>query len=315
VEALQIFHKEHPDVAVRVNVMRHPFSFGGGGGSSKDNNNDDDDDDEGDGVQWKWKDDLNIYAGDEMEQYLLQSGLPRSVVRQLRAPGGLKKLVEEDPDSIIIRVLQQISQIKGYSTILSKENIKDLVFSKIKPEDLAAPRGKQVGELDVIAGEAYKEGLGGLGQSVDIEFDFDVYFRWYPVDSQRALLFARQFGSQEAFADALARRHFTKGQASGHRSTVLEAAKEVGLDVKAVKAMLDGEEFKKEVWQSYQDTTGKHGIRSIPNFTFNGPKTNGGRFRSDGKNRGEINIGGSGSANQFLAVFEHIYNEQVMMDH
>jgi predicted DsbA family dithiol-disulfide isomerase len=166
-----------------------------------------------------------------------------------------------------------------------------------------------LGELDVIAGDHLKAGLGQLGQSVDIAFNFDVYFRWYPVDSQRVLLYAAKLGAQEAYADALARRHFTQGKASGEQSTILEAAVEVGLDPEDVKALLASDKYYNDVWRSYEDTVGKYNIHSIPFFTFNGPKTAGGKFGKDGMNRGELTVNGSGNVNQFLSVFEHIKDE------
>lgn len=259
-------------------------------------------------MSWKWGDGLNVYAGDEIEQYLHSMEVPSREVRLLRSPGGLREVLD-DPDSHrpALGALLRTSMMRGSSMVWNQENLK-VALAKISPGDLGLSRGKELSELDVIAGEAYKEGLHELGMSVDIDFDFDVSFRWYPVDSQRTLLYASKFGAQEAFADAMARRHFTLGKASGDRETVLDAAEEVGLDPVEVKEMLEGDEFQDDVWQSYHDTTRKHRINSIPFFVFNGPYTEGGKFRQNGENSGERVVRGSGNVDQFLNVFERINN-------
>jgi len=59
-----------------------------------------------------------------------------------------------------------------------------------------------------------------------------------------------------------------------------DAAAEIGLDRDAVEHMLlQTDDDKLEVLQSYRDTIVRHHIHSIPEFTFNGPKPHGGRFR------------------------------------
>lgn len=260
---------------------------------------------------WKWSDDLNIYAGDEVERYLHQMGLAEDQVELLRSRGGLGRALEspkEQGDALV--ALDQVSQMKGYASRWTVSNLRTAVEG-IDPDQLGISRGKPVTELDVLAGDAYKDGLRELGRDVDIDFDFDVWFRWYPVESQRVLLYAARFGSQEAYADALARRHFTMGQAAGMRSTVLDSVEEVGLDPADVEALLNGDEYEADVWKSYKDAVGKHNVHSIPFFTFNGPVSCGGLFRSGGMNTGEITVNGSGNMNQFLHVFERIRDEQL----
>lgn len=237
--------------------------------------------------------------------------VPYREIELLRTPGGLQEMLDSPDDHrLTLKSLVQVSQLTGKKMVWTQENLK-AALAKITPDQLSHSKGKDVSEFEVIVGDSYRDGLGGLGKSVGIEFDFSVLFRWFPVDSQRTLLYSAQFGAQEAFADAMARRHFTLGKASGDRETVLEAATEVGLDPRKVEAMLNGSEFEQEVWNSYTDTTGKHRINSIPFFTFNGPLTNGGKFREEGVNAGELNVRGSGNVDQFLEVFERIKMEQL----
>jgi len=291
-----------------VDVVRHPYSFKGGHDETenqimKDNST------------WTWHDGLNTYAGDDLERSLLQSGLYMDVVHDLRSPGGLQRALDK-PDIGVLKTLERLSLAKGYSVQWTVDNLQKLLQNIPPPskgDSASHARGrKQEGsELDAIAGNEFRRMLQGIGSDAGIQFNYNANFQWYPVDSQRVLLYARQFGASEAYADALARRHFTKAMPSGSRDTVVDAAEEVGLDAEAVKEMLQGDDYTQQVLQSYYETIAKHNIRSIPNFTFNGPKTSGGKFRPGGVRSGEITIAGSGNVGQFLAVFEHIRDTQL----
>ena len=46
---------------------------------------------------------------------------------------------------------------------------------------LREAKGKRITPADAIAGEGACRGLGNLGHSVDIAFDFDTEFSWHPV--------------------------------------------------------------------------------------------------------------------------------------
>jgi len=141
-----------------------------------------------------------------------------------------------------------------------------------------------------------------LGRCAGIELDYNVQTNWQPVDSQRVMLWARQFGKQETYMAALARRHFEMRKSASHRTTILEAAKEAGLDEAAAKALLETDELTKEVWRSYGSTIHEKGIHAIPLFIFNSPLTDGGPFRS-GKGLPEM-VSGSSDKEAFLEVFE-----------
>jgi hypothetical protein len=51
-------------------------------------------------------------------------------------------------------------------------------------------------------------GMRAQGREAGIEFDYNVLAQWHPVDSQRLLAWAGQFGLQEEFMSALNVRHF-----------------------------------------------------------------------------------------------------------
>lgn len=143
-----------------------------------------------------------------------------------------------------------------------------------------------------------------LGERVGIHLDYNVQTNWQPVDSQRVMLWARQFGKAEKFMDALARKHFEERTSASHRSTLLEAAEEAGLDVEAARAFLETDQLRADVWRSYGSTIHEKGIHSIPLFVFNSELTDAGPFRS-GKGRPVV-VHGSGDEVEFLQVFEQL---------
>ena len=85
-------------------------------------------------------------------------------------------------------------------------------------------------------------GLSALGAAAGINFRYDQKTNWQPLESQRMLLWAAKFGKAEEYMDALNKRHFEFGTSASERSTVLDAAKQAGLDVDAANAFLDTKE-------------------------------------------------------------------------
>ena len=154
-------------------------------------------------------------------------------------------------------------------------------------------------------------GLSSLARAAGISFRFDQKTDWQPVESQRLLLWAGRFGKAEQYMDALNYRHFQQGKSASDRATVLEAAKEAGLDVDAASAFLDTTELEDVVWRSYGDTIRKYGIHAIPFFVFSVPELGvvGGPFR-----RGEQGteptpwiVNGSMDSDRFLEIFSQVY--------
>lgn len=146
-----------------------------------------------------------------------------------------------------------------------------------------------------------------LARRAGIALDYNVQAQWQPVESQRMMLWARQFGKQEQYMSALSRRHFEERKSASHRATILEAIEEVGLSVEAAKSFLDSDGLEAEVWRSYGSTIGEKGIHMIPFFVFNSPLTNGGPFRSG--NGQAVIVNGSGDEHQFLEIFEQFLQD------
>lgn len=146
-----------------------------------------------------------------------------------------------------------------------------------------------------------------LGRKVGIELDYDVKTQWQPVDSQRLMLWSHRFGKQEAYMSALGRKHFEERTSASHRSTLLEAAAEAGLDVEAARTFLQTDECIDDVWRSYGSTIREKHIHAIPLFIFNSPLTDAGPFRK-GSGRPHI-VHGSSDKEEFLDIFEKMLRD------
>ena len=149
-----------------------------------------------------------------------------------------------------------------------------------------------------------------LGEAAGISFDLDVKAQYQPVESQRLLLWAGRYGLQEEFMSALNALHFERRQSASVRGTLLAAAAEVGLDVGAADAFLDGDELRDEVWRSYGATIREAGIRAIPLFAFSVPELGavGGPFREPGQYEAYV-VRGSSGEESFLELFELILRD------
>ncbi|KAJ1455918.1 hypothetical protein M885DRAFT_518796 [Pelagophyceae sp. CCMP2097] len=142
-----------------------------------------------------------------------------------------------------------------------------------------------------------------LGRKAGVELDYGVKANWQPVESQRAMLWARRFGAAEVFMDELGTRHFEQQKSASHRGTLLESASAAGLDAAALDVFLDTDELDAYVWESYGSTIRDKGIHAIPLFVF-GPRGMKSPFRAGTEKA--VTVNGSGDAHQFLDVFERL---------
>jgi len=166
--------------------------------------------------------------------------------------------------------------------------------------------GSELTALDCAMGDLKVEGFkaSGLAVAPPIRFDMDVDFEWQPVDSQRLLLWAGQWGKQELVARALFRFHFEEQRSLTSRSTLVAAARSAGIGEAAGAAFLDGPLLRAEVLDGY-DRHMRCGIRWPPFLVLNGPGGSGGPFRDGSKDCLVVR----GSAEAFADAFERIWAE------
>ena len=105
--------------------------------------------------------------------------------------------------------------------------------------------------------EGYSEGprssdvprtpMNVLGELASIDFNTAKEMKWHPVDSQRMILWAGQFGKQEEFVEIISTNHFEKRASVNEQTALLSAVQDVGLDVEAAVEMLESEELEEDV--------------------------------------------------------------------
>jgi predicted DsbA family dithiol-disulfide isomerase len=161
-----------------------------------------------------------------------------------------------------------------------------------------------------VARDQAERAMAVQGASAGLNLDFGVLAQWQPVESQRLLLWAGRFGLQEEFMSALNKRHFEQRQSASARSTLLDAAREVGLDVAAAVAFLDSRELEDVVWKSYGQTIHEKKIHSIPLFALSVPSIGavGGPFRPPGKHEAYV-VRGSMDEEYFFKLFQVILRD------
>jgi predicted DsbA family dithiol-disulfide isomerase len=155
-----------------------------------------------------------------------------------------------------------------------------------------------------------EKGMYQLGLAAGIKFNYEVLAQWQPVESQRLLLWSGRYGLQEEYMSALNKRHFEQKQSASDRRTLLEAAREVGLDVQAAETFLDSDELEDVVWKSYGRTIREHGIHSIPLFAMSVPAIDaiGGPMRPTGTFPAYV-VRGSMDRDYFVELFEVIMRD------
>jgi predicted DsbA family dithiol-disulfide isomerase len=149
-----------------------------------------------------------------------------------------------------------------------------------------------------------------LGKLAGIKFDFGVEMVWQPVESQRVVLWASEYGKQEEMADRLGELHFEENNSVADRQTLLTAVSDVGLDAKIAAEFLDSDVYHKDVWESYGKMIHYFGITEIPVFVFNRPGCPG-IFTPefvDGSTPHPVIVIGSATPEIFHQALTHIMN-------
>ena len=164
------------------------------------------------------------------------------------------------------------------SLLLALEGLRDVVQAEIHVQpfqlnpDMPAEGADVVDYLSRKYGmsadqvRANQQAIAQRGRAVGFEFRMVRRSRtWNTFDAHRLLHWAGIEGKQLALKRALLSAYFSEGENPSDHAVLLRLAGQVGLDVAAARAVLDGDTFADAVRQRI-DHYARLGIRSVPAF-------------------------------------------------
>lgn len=122
--------------------------------------------------------------------------------------------------------------------------------------------------ISIEQAKANTQNVVQMAREVGLDFQFDTMILTNSFDAHRLTIFAKKQGLMNEMTDRLLRAFYTESKHIGDHSTLIQLAKEVGLDGEAVAGMLENGGMSDEVRADEQEAS-KLGIRSIPYFLIN----------------------------------------------
>lgn len=139
--------------------------------------------------------------------------------------------------------------------------------AEFPPEPSYAQRLATKYSVSLQQGEAMIERMTRAGAALDIDFRFDRIQAGNTFDAHRLLHLALRHGLQAEYKEQLLRAYFSDGKPIGAQATLLSCAEQVGLDVDAASAVLQSDEFARDVREE-QAAAGALGISGVPFFVI-----------------------------------------------
>lgn len=116
------------------------------------------------------------------------------------------------------------------------------------------------------------ERMVGAGRAVGLEIRFDAIRPANTFDAHRLLRWARDEGRQGELSERLFRAYMNEGRDVNDAATLVELARDVGLDPARAEALLVGDEYRDAVARELAEARAR-GIQGVPHFTFPGGLT------------------------------------------
>ena len=122
--------------------------------------------------------------------------------------------------------------------------------------------------MSIEQAKANTQNLKQMASEVGLDFQLDTLILTNTFDAHRLAFYAKKQGLMNVMTDRILRAYYTESKHIGDHSTLIELAKEVGLDGDAVASMLESGDMSNEVRADEQEAA-ELGIRSIPFFLIN----------------------------------------------
>ncbi|PFA62162.1 disulfide bond formation protein DsbA [Bacillus sp. AFS015802] len=104
--------------------------------------------------------------------------------------------------------------------------------------------------------------------AVGLDFRFDTSVPTNTFDAHRLTKYAKTKGKEASMTEILLYAHFTLSKHIGDRDTLVELAKQAGLEEEEVKDVLNGSDFSQEV-RNDEAEAGQIGVQGVPFFVLN----------------------------------------------
>ncbi|MBM6617902.1 DsbA family oxidoreductase [Bacillus suaedaesalsae] len=122
--------------------------------------------------------------------------------------------------------------------------------------------------ISIEQSKANNENIKKMALEVGLDFQLDTLILTNTFDAHRLTMLAKKHGLMNEMTDRLLHAYYTESKHIGDHQTLVELAKEIGLDEDEVKKMLSSNDMAEEV-QADQQEASELGIRSIPFFLIN----------------------------------------------
>ncbi|WP_201715045.1 DsbA family oxidoreductase [Rossellomorea arthrocnemi] len=104
--------------------------------------------------------------------------------------------------------------------------------------------------------------------TVGLDFQFDTNIPTNTFDAHRLTKYAKLKGKEAEMTEILLHAHFTLSKHIGDKDTLVEFAKQAGLDEKEAETVLSGSDHSQEVRMD-EDQAGQIGVQGVPFFVIN----------------------------------------------
>lgn len=110
--------------------------------------------------------------------------------------------------------------------------------------------------------------VSDTAKKAGLNFDIDNAKYTNTLDAHRLIHLAKKFNLQDKAKEKLLSAYFIEGKNVGNKDTLIEIAKDIGLETNDVSDMLNSDLYKKEVLNDIE-TGQRIGLTGVPFFVFN----------------------------------------------